>query len=187
MVQVLAYLFFFIIGVLVGAGAFISYGLHEVHKMKKAKQTLLDEVKKKATELEQKTNSIKERLVKASQISQTQTDLRNQAEMPSKNGLHSKYKNGLVAEISELEQEKINILKTIIVDGFNPIITVIQDGGTKEEVPLSDYIASEQQVVDVASGKTPEETTPAIPGPNEPRKIGKFFVYRGGKDDGTTH
>ena len=186
MTQILAYMLFFLIGAIAGAATFMYYGLQQVRKMKKTKQTLIDEVKKKTRELEQKTNSIKERLIRAQQIAQTQMDLRAQAEMPSKNGLHSKYKNGLVTEITELEQEKINLLKTIITDGFNPMITIIQDDGTKEEIPLSDYIETAQQSADIVTGKKPE-TPPLDNAANEPRKIGKFFVYRGGRDDGTSH
>ena len=191
MIEFLSWLLVFGFGMATGATLAISYGLHQVKKMKKSKQQLLEDIKKKAQELDQKTTSIKERLVKATQIAQTQQELRAQIEMPSKNGLHSKYKNGLMTEIGELEQEKIDILRTILAEGFTPMITVIQDSGHREDVPLSEYIVTAQNDVDVMTGNKSEplSTEPMAPpvGTNEPRQVGKFFVYKGGKDDGTTH
>ena len=185
LVEFFAGMFFFLVGFAAGATTFLTYGLHQVRKAKKAKDALIQEVKKKAKELESKTNSFKERLAKASKIAQIQMELRAQVEMPSKNGLHSKYKSGLITEIGELEQEKLDILKTVLAEGFNPMITVAQESGTKE-VPLSEYVAAAQRDVETVMGK--EEAPAALPASsNEPRKVGKFFIYRGGKDDGNAN
>jgi hypothetical protein len=190
MIEFLVYMFVFALGFFVGVGSFLGWGIYQLHKMRKAKKALAEEVAKKSVEIDQKTNSIKDRLIKAARIAQTQMELRAQAEMPSKNGLHSKYKNGLMSEIGELEQEKLDILKTILDDGFNPLITVLGDTGAKEEIPLSEYVSSAQETMDIALGKKDEKPqAPAAPtlADDQPRKVGKFFVYRGGKDDDTTH
>jgi hypothetical protein len=113
-------------------------------------------------------------------------ELRAQAEMPSKNAVHSKYKNGLVAEINEIEQQKLEILRTVLAEGFDPMITVLHDGGGKEEIPLSAYVLTSQQAVDSGAGKK-QEAAPHPGMDQPPRKVGKFFIYKGGKDDGTTH
>jgi hypothetical protein len=184
--ELFAYLFFFLIGFLIGGGTFMSYGLYQVEKSKKAKKKLLEDLQAKTQEMEQKTSAIKERLVRASRIAQTQMELRAQAEMPSKNGLHSQYKNGLASEINELEREKLAILRTILSDGFNPMITVILEGGGKEEISLSEYVT--RQTAATGDKKPDAAQPPPLPSvPNEPRKVGKFFIYKGGKDDGTTH
>jgi hypothetical protein len=170
----------FIMGMFFGAGLFISFGLYQVHKIKKVKNILIDQIKKKASELEAKKGSIKDRLVKASNIAQTQMDLKSQSEMPSKNALHSRHKNGIVYEIQDLEQEKLSILRSVLGDGFDPMITVINDGGVKEEIPLSAYVAQAEQLLHSMTG-----IGPAIP--PDTKKIGKLILYKGGKDDGTTH
>jgi hypothetical protein len=190
MMDLLGYAVIFVWGMLIGVTAFVGYGMYQVRKIKKAKTSLLEEVKKKAVDLEQKYGSVKDRLLKAAQIAQTQMELRSQAEMPSKNSLHSKYKNGLAAEINELEQQKLDVLKSVLAEGFNPMITVIHDGGSKEELPLSDYVLMSQDAVNSIAGNKKEVTPPPPPTSPEsvaPKKVGKFFVYSGGKDDGKAH
>lgn len=188
MAELLAYVFMFLLGMVVGTGMFVGYGLYQVDKIKKAKATLIEELKKKVVTEDEKRTSIKERLIQASKIAQAQMELRAQAEMPSKNAVHSKYKNGLVHEINEMEQQKLDILRTVLAEGFDPMITVLHDGGTKEEIPLSAYVATAQSTADGGMGKKETATPPPHPGMDQPpRKAGKFFVYKGGKDDGTSH
>jgi hypothetical protein len=187
MIEALVNVLMFFLGLLVGAGMFIGYGFYQVKKIKNVKDLLIDEIKKKVTAEDDKRNSIKERLIQAAKIAQVQMELRAQAEMPSKNAAHSKYKNGLVAEINDMEQQKLDILRTVLAEGFDPMITVLHDGGTREEIPLSAYVATAQTTADGGTGKK-DATPPPHPGMDQPpRKVGKFFIYKGGKDDGTTH
>jgi hypothetical protein len=170
----------------IGAGAFMAYGYYQVRKIRKARDTLLDELKKKAQEMDDKRESIKQRLVKASELAQAQTELRAQAEMPSKNSLHSRYKNGLVEEITNLEYQKLDILKTVLAEGFDPMITVLNDAGGKEEMALSVYVNEALSTLNkVRPGGAAPEPEPNLP--TEAKKIGKFVIYKGGKDDGTSH
>lgn len=179
-----------IFGGMLGFGVFALYGSYQVDQLKKRREDLYRQVKEKAAEMEAKTLSIKERLQKASEIASAQADLRAQAELPSKNATHSRHKNGIISEISNLEQQKIDILKTILAEGYDPAITVVHDGGTKQEVALSEYVAMAQQNVDAAGGT--KKTPPPIPPPpgdsvDSPKQVGRFFVYKGGKPDGTVH
>jgi hypothetical protein len=187
----LALVLIFLLGAITGAGAFMAYGVYQVTKFRKKRSDLVEEIKKEAAKLDERTTSIKERLTKASQLAQAQMDLRNAAEQPSKNATHSKYKNGVISEINDLEQQKLDILRTILAEGFNPIITVVQDGGMKEEIPLSEYVTSAQQNMDAAMGSRKDAPLPPPKPPttqdNNPKQMGKFFVYKGGKPDGTTH
>lgn len=187
--EVVAMIMMYLLGLGMGFGIFVVYGAYQVGKLKKKKDDLLEEVKRRAADLDAKSSSIKERLAQASKLAQAQADLRSQAEMPSKNSTHSRHKNGLISEIQLLEQQKIDILKTILAEGFNPVITVVHDGGTKQEVPLSEYVSAAQSNVDALGGKRDETPTPTTTdgGPDLPRQVGKFFVYRGGKPDGTVH
>lgn len=175
----------FVLGMLTGGALFIGYGMYMMNKIDKAKLRLVDELKKKVGDAATRTESIKERLIQAAELARAQIDLRAQIEMPSKNALHSRYKNGLVREMNELEQQKISILRSILGDGFDPTITVVNDSGAKEEIPLSVYVANAEQNL---GGKVETPSEPAqTPDVNEPKRIGKFVIYKGGKDDGTTH
>lgn len=178
--------FAFLLGIAFGLGCFLAYGAYQVHKIQKTRDKLLGELKKKAEEAQLKSDSIKERLVKASELAQAQMALRAQAEMPSKNALHSQYKNGLVAEIADLEQKKLDLLKTVLAEGFDPVITVVNDNGSKEEMALSEYV--NVALADLGQ-RRPSEKLPETPptSPGEPKRAGKFIVYTGGKNDGTTH
>ena len=174
-------LYAFILGALFGSSAVFSYGLYQIHKIKRVKENLLGQIKAKATEMEQKKDSIKDRLIKASEIAQTQMALRAQLEMPSKNALHSRYKNGLGGELQELEQKKLDLLRTVLAEGFDPTITVINEAGAKTEVPLSSYVNDAAVALNTSLGNPPSVD------PNLPKRTSKFVLYKGGKDDGTTH
>jgi hypothetical protein len=172
----------FVFGTLIGASLLMLYS---IHSLKKAKGELLNKLKTKAAEMSKSMvdnadlrASVIERLKEASKLAEEQNALRAQAEMPSKNSLHSRHKNGLIYQIQELEQQKISILKSVLGDGYNPTITIIREGGVREEVSLADYIAGAEQNV---------SQSPSAP--VGPKKAGKFVIINGGKDDGggTTH
>lgn len=175
----------FAVGILAGIAISLGYGMYQLRKINNAKEDLLKKLKSKAEEIrkqtfdvEEKKESIRARLFEAVKLAEEQMELRAQAEMPSKNSLHSRHQNGLIYKINELEKRKIDILRSILKDGFDPTITVLNEGGSREEIPLSAYIARNDGV----------EESPATPSPNGPRKAGKFVIYKGGKDDGeTTH
>lgn len=187
--EILAYVLVFLLGMLTGSGMFIAYGMWQVRKIRRASKVLAEKIKEEALKIEQKATSIKERLTEASNIAKAQLEIRAQIEMPSKNALDSKFKNGLMLELNDMEVKKLDILRTILGDGFDPTITVIKDGGHKEDVPLSMYVAEAQRIVDVALGKPTSSTSPPLPPieDDQPKKVGKFFIYKGGRDDGTSH
>jgi hypothetical protein len=189
MAEVLSHLLMYLLGFGMGFGVFVAYGSYQVRKLRKKRDDLFEEVKKKALEMETRSSSIRDRLAQASKLAQVQAELRMQAEMPSKNATHSRHKNGLISEMNDLELQKLDILRTILAEGFDPVITVVQDNGSKQDVPLSEYVATAQLTVDaIMGGKTPEAPPVTTNGnPDLPRQAGKFFVYKGGKPDGTTH
>jgi len=177
----------FLLGIVISCGFFFSYGMYQVNKMKKIKETLSAQIKAKAQEMDEKKSSIKERLVKASELANAQMAIRSQMETPSKNALHSRYKNGLVGEIQEMEAQKLDLLRTILAEGFDPMITVVNEAGAKTEMSLSAYVVEASGQLDKSHGSA---TPPPVPlnNPNQSRKAGKFVVFKGGKDDsGTTH
>jgi flagellar biosynthesis GTPase FlhF len=166
----------FVFGALVGVSIFMAYAWFQMRKIRNTKHKLVEEIIKKTKEMESKKNSIQERLIQASDLAKAQSELRAQAEMPSKNALHSRHKNGLVHEIQDMEQRKLDILKTILAEGFDPNITVLNDHGQKDEMPLSSYVDNAQNLLNKH-----------MPPPPVDKKTNRFVIYIGGKDDGTSH
>jgi hypothetical protein len=177
-------------GMCIGAAITMAYAYWQVRKMTKVKETLMETIKRKATEMDEKKESIKGRLTKASELAHAQMAIRAQLDMPSKNALHSRYKNDLGLELQQMEAQKLDLLRTVLAEGFDPMITVMHDNGSREEVPLSAYVLTATQQLNAQTGNIPPpppngENQAQLPG--EPKKVGKFILYKGGKDDGTTH
>jgi hypothetical protein len=175
----------FTLGLTTGAAMFVGFGYYQLNKIKKNKADIVDKFKKHAETVRKKEISIKDRFVQAHELAKMQVELKAMAEMPSKNALHSRHKNGLISEIAELERQKISILKTILGDGMDPLITVINPSGEREEILLSTYVAGAETTLQDSFG---DPAPSDVPGTTTlPKKIGKFVVLKGGKDDGTTH
>lgn len=177
----MVFLLGFILGMTVTTALFFGYGYYQLRKLKKAKARIADEITKRISELDSKRESIRVRLVKAQEITQQQLDLRSQTEMPSKNALHSRYKNDLVGEIKKLEEEKLAVLRSILDDGYDPTIVVLDENGQRTELPLSHFVGH-------ASLKQNADNPPsANSNPDSPKRVGRFIIVKGGKDDGTVH
>lgn len=170
-----------VVGVLLGAIGLLSVGYYLTQKHRnKAKKNLndaLEALKKKAQEqLAQDKiydEKVRGRLDRATDISMQQAEIMAQLQMPSKNSLHSKYKNQLVAEIKSLEEEKCAILKSIITDGYNPNVNVTLESGEHKTMPLKEYM----EYLGIPTGPTEQEL-------REQRKA-KFTVIQGGKSETT--
>ena len=169
----------FLLGALCGTSVFMLYCWF---RLKEVKKTLMDQLKAKTGDLGSKKDSIKDRLFRASDIAKAQMIIRSQMELPSKNATHSRYKNGLVSELQDLELKKLDLLKTVLAEGFDPTITVINEAGAQQEIPLSAYVNEASGQLNASLGATPPSNDPT-----QPKKASKFILYKGGKDDGTTH
>jgi ABC-type lipoprotein release transport system permease subunit len=172
----------FFAGVLSGIAAsimfLIVYGYFMMRKLDLIKKNAIKELKSKLNEQDSKRASIIERLKQAQAITEQQLDIRSATDAPSKNALHSRYKNGLIGEIKKLEEEKIAILSSILSDGFDPGINVRDENGDLKEILLSDFLK-------LQSGSVPQ--TANDPDSKVPKQVGRFTVVKGGKDDGTVH
>jgi hypothetical protein len=169
------YLISFLIGVFCGTGIFLGYGIYHISKIRASQDGLVTQIKNKSKEMISKRDAIKDRLIKASEIAHSQAAMRAQIEMPSKNALHSKYKNDLIGEILQLEQEKLDILRTVLAEGYDPIITTITETGKREEMTLSAYVNLASSSLGSFKGGNDI---------NVPKKTAKFTILKGGKDDG---
>lgn len=179
----------FSIGVLCGVALtlYIGYVLYsrQIDERQKQLQKELDELMNQADDLLKEDNSQAEaRLSKVREITEEQLDLGSQVGRPQKNALDGKYQNMISRQIKALEEQKQEILKSILDDGLDPTVGVQKEDGTIERVKLSEYMA--KQDTPPAKPPTPSELK------QERIKKLNLSLIRGGKSDGegsgnTTH
>ena len=184
----------------------MTLGLYKLKQISKKELITMDVI---TTELEKATEilkakvlekrsiieSVQSRLNEVHEIFAKQHALHAALDMPSKNATHSRYKNGLVGELKELEEKKYNILQSILKDGHDPIIGVVNEDGTKQDMKLSEFVAQydgaepskEGEFPPAASAKVPEEKDEIDEELDKGKKAGKFVVYSGGGKPDTTH
>lgn len=162
----------FVAGLITAVFLIIGYGVYKYKQLTKARDKIIGELQKSATEIEKGLKNVTARLNRVREITEHQMNLLGQIDQPSKNALHSKYKNDLNHEVKKLEEEKNKILKSILKDGYDPTLTLLTETNQKESIKLSQYLAR--------AGLIPKEPTPPSDDPNGPKKVGKFTVYNGG-------
>jgi hypothetical protein len=182
----------FVLGVLAGMSSTVIVAFHMARKSLKEKKVatdkFLEEFNKLTGNSTKRAESVDERLSRVKEIVNEQLDLQSRTEGPQKNAMDGKYKNSMIKTIKSLEEEKHQVLKSIIDDGFDPTVTVLGPDGVVTEMKLSEFMA--QAGIDMPPVK-PKDKAPAAATTNKSgaTKSGKFIVYRGGKDDGegTSH
>lgn len=163
----------FVLGFLFGVSSVLGVIFHLGGKsLQKKKEELKERVKK--------AESIESRMKRVKEITNEQVELAQRADGPQKNSLDGKYKNGIIREMKRLDEEKNNILKSILTDGHDPELTTIDEAGVVSRMKLSEYMAYMGIKMD-----------PPKSNQSKVEQIGKFTVIRGGRDDGggnnTTH
>lgn len=175
----------FVLGLMVGAAALIIYVRYAFNKVKKKLTEATAKVKESEANLSLE-ESIFQRMQEVARITEAQLELRAQAEMPSKNSLHSRHKNGIIGQLQELEYQKLSILRTVLGDGHNPTVEIIRNG-VKEKITLEEYVVDAEAVLADMGYSVPPSKQPSSES-SGPRKAGKFIIYNGGKGEGeTTH
>jgi len=111
------------------------YGGYLVTKEKDGKKAVRDAIKD--IEL---IGSIKYRFTKVSEITDRQMQLISSTERPSASAAHSRHKNSIVGELKALEQEKIEIFKSILADGVDPQLSIVIDG-QQQNIKMSEAVA----------------------------------------------
>lgn len=159
----------FMIGLMIGCVGTIILTLEVVKRA-------MDKRKNDLTQASTKIESVTSRMKKVKEITNEQLDIQSATSGPQKNAMHGKYKNGLTSRLKELEEQKNAILTSIVVDGFDPEITIMDEDGTVTTTKLSEFLAQNGITIPPKGSQPP------------PRPVGKFVVHKGGKDDGgTTH
>lgn len=169
----------FLLGLFTGVAAVFTTGYLMLRGDRKKLKKELDAIKSKQL-TEKQYESVRPRLKKAAEISNKQLELYMQTQEPSKNSLHSKWKNDLIYQIKELEKEKRTVLRSIIKDGLDPELELKDEKtGQKYQTKLSEYMLKNGMSLTEENDKLPDEG----PEGSRPTKSGKFFVIDGGKND----
>lgn len=87
--------------------------------------------------------SIKQRFKQFQQLTEAQQELFRQADIPSAGSSHSKFKNSVISEIRSLEEKKRDILKTILADGIDAPVRMIDGDGTMTSMRISEVLAKD--------------------------------------------
>lgn len=165
---------FFVLGFLFGVASIVTITLHLANKYRQLKKSL---VEPKATNTK---SSVNERMKRVKDITKEQLDLSSSVDGPQKNALDGKYKNGSIGELKKLDEEKNEILRSLLLDGHDLELTTIDGAGVITKMKLSEYM--------IYMGIDMTPTAPSKPTKTE--RMGKFTVHRGGRDDddgNTTH
>lgn len=131
----------FIMGFLAGFGALaipISYWFYRVNKETTEKQEKIkEEVKQEA----EKMKNVADRMKRVQVITDMQNEMIAKQQEPSRGVIHSKNKNNIGGKIKELEQEKLDVLTSIIEDGYDPVVVAVDPtSGEQKQQKLSDYL-----------------------------------------------
>lgn len=127
-------------------------------------------------------DEIRGRIRAVKELTDLQIALQVSTDGPQKNAMDGKYKNQINKQIKDLEEQKVELLKSIIDDGFDPVISVANTDGTIENLSLSAFMAQKNIVMQPKSGDANDKIS------ERKKALSKFTVHTGGKPDGgTTH
>ena len=115
--------------------------------------------------------SAQKRMSKVKEITMKQLNLLAQVEAPQKNSLDGKYKNILISEIQSLEEEKIEILRSLIKDNLDLKIVILDEHNQVKTMKLSEYM----NLMGLSNLKDQAQ--------NNLKSIRKFTIHEGKKLD----
>lgn len=86
--------------------------------------------------------SVKYRMKQVDELTNTQNDLSAHVLRPNASAAHSKWKNDLIGQLKDLERLKINIFRSIVADGLDPLLMMgVEGNGEPKLVKMSEAIA----------------------------------------------
>lgn len=147
---------------------YLSFDKKEVEKK-------LEEIKNGNSEV-QKTRElhakVKPKIDRITEITNEQLQLKSNSEQPSKNAVHSRYKNNLIGQFKALDDEKTQLLREVVEEGYDPLITIEDEFGETKSITLSEHLYT----LGVYVGKYAKPEEPKV------REKTKFFIVK--NDDG---
>lgn len=163
-------------------GMFTGALLFKIQQIRVGNETLKEKIKAASAKLNA-SSSLDDRMKRVREITEEQLDMLQRSDGPQKNSLDGRYKNRLNRTVKDLEEEKNDILRSILDDGHDPEITSMGPDGIVTKMKLSEFMVDNG----ISAAKTTKSDKAEEP---KTRQVGKFTIYKGGKDDGsgsTTH
>ncbi len=167
----LLYLSGFISGLIAMAGVVFHIGNKALNSGKKRAKELAKQIQSEDVV----QAALEPRMARIKDIAKMQMDMQAAHDGPQRNAMDGKYKNSLMRQMKELEEEKVTILNSIVKDGFDPDVNVVKEDGTSHVVKLSEFLAGYD-----SKGYVPKSDDSKV------KQVGKFTVLKGGKDDKPT-
>lgn len=134
----------YILGIASGFALAVAWGMvleaREREKLKSKVEKLVTEIKK-----EMIWASAKQRFDQVLKINEQQNDLIGAVEGPSRGALFSKWRNDKRGQLLELEREKMDIFRSILKDGLDPLVNVMGDDGEVTKKKMSETVAEFDQ------------------------------------------
>lgn len=148
----------FLLGFCMGVLTVFAYGLKSLKKKEqKSKDSLkkmIDEIMGDTSKKQKGIKEMQDRVNKAFDITAQQLDMLAAADGPQSNAIHGKDKNKVIAEVKRLEEEKMNLLKSVLADGYDPKLVTMNEEGEKESIKLSDFLKRKGVNFDSAATST---------------------------------
>lgn len=168
--------FFYVLGILTGFTLALLWGLFLVERAKKRLTEAVDKVGLQAKEAAL-IASAKKRFAEALKISDQQQDLLGRLDGPSKGALFSQWRNSVRQELLALERQKIDIMRSIVADGIDPVVSVAGEGDTLVKKRMSEAVAEfdamyppEPTLKPAPKSEAKVESLKIVPKKNEPKK-----------------
>lgn len=127
-----------------------------------------------------KYGSIKLKLDRINEISSEQIKYFGALERPNASAAHSRHKNSIVSQIKAMEAEKIELFKSILDSGVDPLLTVVIEGETKS-MRASELLPI---LTNETTDTTPQSKTDSIP-PMNTRALSIVKNTKENTDDGS--
>lgn len=111
--------------------------------------------------MEKIKTSVRARFDQIQAITDRQISLQQSTSVPSKSASHSRWKNDLNRQILEMEKEKIKIIRSILADGVDPLITIMGNDNETVKIRMSEAITRLE--AGIAEQSTPYEKPKKVP------------------------
>ena len=138
----------FLIGTLAGALLTAITIIIQAKRIEKKYQVEEDQRAMVLIEEISKIKAIKSLFAEATKIAEEQANLISQVDQPSRSASHSRYKNGIVGRIKELENRKLDIFESILENGVDPLIMVGDGTDEPTEMRMSELVRERRRELD---------------------------------------
>lgn len=139
------------------------YGAILANRDQERRIRLAQEIKHFITETEKKLISVRDKMSRAQEITEEQLDIMYSMEGPQKGVLDGKNRKSLQLKLKTLEQEKMEILESVVKDGHNPTITILNEFSERESLKLSEFLERKKQLEAQGSGVYEQSERPERP------------------------